>query len=98
MVTKLDRSLRREVMIGREPWIVAITPKGMKLTRKGRRLGIELEWDAMTSGDAALALALNASMRERGSRRLEPTAKNRRTALKSKAADRSKSSAKTRHG
>jgi len=62
MVTKLERSLRREVTIDREPWIVMITPAGLKLTRKGKRKGIELEWKAISSGDAALAAALNASL------------------------------------
>ena len=62
MVTKLERPLRREISIDREAWIVMITPVGLKLTRKGKRKGIELEWKAMASGDAALAVALNASL------------------------------------
>jgi hypothetical protein len=64
MTTKLDRPLRREVMIGREPWVVTITTAGLKLTRKGRRKGLELEWKGLVGGDAALAASLNASLRE----------------------------------
>ena len=63
MTTKLDKNLRREVKIAGEPWVVTISPGGLKLTRKGRRKGIELEWKGLVSGDAALAAALNASMR-----------------------------------
>ncbi|HTF87381.1 MAG TPA: hypothetical protein VK843_03150 [Planctomycetota bacterium] len=69
MVTKLDRPLKREVVIDREPWIVLITPTGLKLTRKGKRNGIELEWKAMTSGEAALAVALNASLLPKSARK-----------------------------
>jgi hypothetical protein len=62
MTTELDKPLRREVRIGSEPWIVTLTPTGMKLTRKRKRKGIELEWKALVNGDAALAAALNASL------------------------------------
>jgi hypothetical protein len=64
MTTKLEKPLRRELKIGAEPWVVTITPVGLKLTRKGRRKGLELEWKALVSGDAALAVALNASLRQ----------------------------------
>ena len=43
--------------------VFAIDPRGLKLTRKGHRKGVELEWSALVSGDAALAVALNASLR-----------------------------------
>lgn len=61
MTTKLDKPLRREVMIRKEAWVVTLQPDSLKLTRKGHRKGIELEWVAIVSGDAALAAALNAS-------------------------------------
>jgi hypothetical protein len=63
MTAKLDRTLRREITIEREPWVVWISPEGLKLTRKGRRKGLELRWNDLVSGDAALAAALNASVR-----------------------------------
>jgi len=66
MTTKLDRPLRREVTIADEPWVVTLAPDGLKLTRKGHRKGLELAWKALVSGDAALAVALNASLREVG--------------------------------
>jgi hypothetical protein len=34
----------------------------MKLTPKGKRKGLELNWEALVNGDAALAAALNASV------------------------------------
>ncbi len=67
MTTKLEKPLRREVLIDRDPWVVTIDPDGFKLTRKGRRKGVELEWKALVSGEAALAVALNASLREASS-------------------------------
>jgi hypothetical protein len=72
MTTKLDKQLRREVKIAGEPWVITLTPQRLKLTRKGRRKGIELEWKALVSGDAGLAAALNASMRPPPKRRSVP--------------------------
>ena len=64
MTTKLDKPLRRAVTIDDEPYVVTITPIGLKLTKKGRRKGVELQWRDLANGDAALATALNASVRE----------------------------------
>ena len=62
MATKLDRPLRREIQIGGKPYVLTITPEGLKLVEKGRRKGHELSWEAFVSGEAALATALNASL------------------------------------
>lgn len=64
MATKLDKTVKRELDIGGEAWILAIDPLGLKLTRKGKRKGIELAWKDLVSGDAALATALNASLEQ----------------------------------
>ncbi|MPZ42497.1 MAG: hypothetical protein GEV05_03665 [Betaproteobacteria bacterium] len=64
MATKLAKPLRREITIGDSPYIVTISPEGLKLTAKGKRKGIELAWSAMVSGEAALASALNASLEQ----------------------------------
>jgi hypothetical protein len=77
MTTRLDKPLRRELMIGREPWVITLTPAALKLTRKGHRKGLELEWEALIGGDAALAVALNASARAATSARA--TEENPRT-------------------
>ena len=62
MVTKLDRTLRREVAIRHRPYIVTLDGDGLRLTLKGHRKGQELRWDDFVSGDAAFAVALNASL------------------------------------
>lgn len=72
--TKLDKALTREVTVGGKPFVVTISPEGIKLVGKGRRKGLELAWEELTSGDAALATALNASIAQRLV--LEPSLKN----------------------
>ena len=62
MATLLDKTLKREVRIGDRAYIVAISPLTLKLTPKGKRKGLELNWESLVNGDAALAAALNASV------------------------------------
>lgn len=62
MATKLDKPLRREVAIDGAPYMLTISPEGLKLVPKGKRKGLELAWKALVSGEAALATALNASL------------------------------------
>ena len=62
MATKLGKPLRREVDVDGKPYMLTIGPAGMKLVPKGRRKGVELAWQALVSGEAALATALNASL------------------------------------
>ena len=62
MATKLDKPLKREIDVAGKPYMLTIAPEGLKLVPKGRRKGHELSWDALVSGEAALAAALNASL------------------------------------
>jgi hypothetical protein len=62
MTTSLDKTLKRELRIGDRAYILAISPLTLKLTPKGKRKGLELNWEALVNGDAALATALNASV------------------------------------
>jgi hypothetical protein len=62
MATKLDKPLKREVLIEGKPYMLTLNPHGIRLSRKGRRKGIEIAWKDMVSGEAALAAALNASL------------------------------------
>ena len=62
MATKLDKTLKREIEIDGKPFVLTIDPEGLKLTEKGRRKGHELRWKDLVSGEAALAVALNASL------------------------------------
>jgi hypothetical protein len=62
MATKLDKALKREVGIEGAPYMLTISPEGLKLVPKGKRKGLELAWKTLVSGEAALATALNASL------------------------------------
>jgi len=62
MTTQLDKTLRRQIRINGQDYIVALSPEGLKLTVKGKRIGLELSWSDLVSGEAALAVALNASV------------------------------------
>jgi hypothetical protein len=61
-MTKLDRPLKREIRVKGKPFVVTLAPEGLRVTAKGRRKGLELEWVDLLSGDAAMAAALNASL------------------------------------
>ena len=63
MATKLERPLKREIRVDGKPYMLTISPEGMKLVPKGRRKGYEIAWKDFVSGDAALATALNASLK-----------------------------------
>lgn len=62
MATRLQKPLKREIMVKRQPYIVTLSPDGLKVTKKGLRKGQELKWTDFVSGQAALAVALNASL------------------------------------
>lgn len=64
MATRLEKPLKREIDIEDEPYILTISPEGLKLVRKGKRKGQELAWKDLVSGDAALAVALRASLKQ----------------------------------
>ncbi|HWK73700.1 MAG TPA: hypothetical protein VNQ81_05475 [Povalibacter sp.] len=60
-MTKLDRPLKREIEIQGTAYVLTLTSEELKLTVKGHRKGTVLAWKDLVSGDAALAVALNAS-------------------------------------
>jgi hypothetical protein len=62
MATKLEKPLKREVLVDGKPYMLTLTPEGFKLVPKGKRKGQEISWRALVSGEAALATALNASL------------------------------------
>ena len=64
MPTKLEKPLKRELDIGGAPHVLTITPESLKLVPKGKRKGLELAWKDLVSGDAALAVALRASLEQ----------------------------------
>ena len=61
-MTGLDKPLKRELRVKKDAYVLTIDPDGLKLTKKGRRKGIEIAWRDLVNGDAAMAVALNASV------------------------------------
>lgn len=85
MATALDKPLKREILIGRVPYVLIVSPDGLKITLKGRRNGLELAWEDFVNGEAALATALNASLARtlvslRSSAEPRPASRPRRSA------------------
>lgn len=64
MTTKLEKPIRREILIDDKPYTLTIDAEGLKLVEKGRRKGQEIRWQDLISGDTALASALSASVNE----------------------------------
>ena len=50
MTTKLDRPLKREILINEKPYTLTIDAEGLKLVEKGRRNGQSLAWKSVVSG------------------------------------------------
>jgi len=66
VATVLDKQLKRQVTVDGLQYTVAVDPEGIRLTGKGkRRPEIELRWRDLLSGEAAMAVALNASLTKR---------------------------------
>jgi hypothetical protein len=56
MATKLNKVLKREIEVDGKPYMVTISPEGVKLTEKGKRLGREHNWKELL-GETASASA-----------------------------------------
>jgi len=61
MATKLNKQLKREIEVDGKPYMVTLSPEGLKLTEKGKRLGKEVTWKELvgvesSGGGAALPL------------------------------------------
>jgi hypothetical protein len=65
MTTKLTNAFKRELDINGDKYTLTVSPEGFKLVLKGKRKGVELNWNQLVSGEAALATALNASIASR---------------------------------
>ena len=66
MATVLDKELKRQVTVDSVDYTIAVDPEGIRLTGKGkRRPEVELRWRDLLSGEAAMAVALNASLTKR---------------------------------
>jgi len=61
-MTKLEKSLKRELRVKKQSFVLTIDPEGFKITKKGRRKGVAIRWEDLVSGEAAMAVALRASV------------------------------------
>jgi hypothetical protein len=50
MATKLNKQLKREIEVDGKPYMITLSPEGVKLTEKGKRLGREHTWKALLGG------------------------------------------------
>jgi hypothetical protein len=61
-MTPLDKPLKRALKVNGRDYVIALDPQILKITEKGRRIGLELKWAEIVSGESALAVALHASL------------------------------------
>lgn len=53
MTTKLERPLKREIVVDEKPYTLTVDGQGLKLVEKGRRNGQEVSWkQILTSAPA----------------------------------------------
>ena len=64
MATKLDKLLKREIDIDGKPYMVTLSPDGVKLTEKGKRKGQGVSWKGLVNGEAATAVSLSSGLSE----------------------------------
>ena len=62
MTTPLHSTLKRALTIDGRDYVVTLTESELKITLKGKRNGVELPWSKLVNGEAALAVALQASL------------------------------------
>jgi len=75
MTTPLHSTLKRALTIDGREYAVTLTAASLKLTLKGKRNGVELAWAQLVSGEAALAVALHASVGAFAAQEAKPTKK-----------------------
>ena len=51
MATKLEKPLKRELAVNDAPYMLTISPEGLKLVPKGKRNGLELTWKGILASD-----------------------------------------------
>ncbi|WP_280155527.1 hypothetical protein [Piscinibacter sp. XHJ-5] len=74
VATVLDKELKRQVTVDGVDYTVAVNPEGFRLTGKGKRTPeVELRWRDLLSGEAAMAVALNASLAKKQAAARPPT-------------------------
>ena len=61
-MTPLHSTLKRALTIDGRDYVLTLNETALKLTLKGKRNGVELPWAQLVNGEAALAVALHASL------------------------------------
>ena len=61
-MTELKSALSRELTVGKAKYKLTVSPQGFNLVLKGKRNGLEIAWHDLINGDAAMAVALRASL------------------------------------
>jgi hypothetical protein len=61
-MTPLHSTLKRALTIDGRDYVLTLNETALKLTLKGKRNGVELPWSQLVNGEAALAVALHASL------------------------------------
>jgi hypothetical protein len=61
MATKLNKQLKREIDVDGKPYMVTLSPEGVKLTEKGKRLGREHSWKELLGGEGSTLAAPTSS-------------------------------------
>jgi hypothetical protein len=61
-MTPLHSTLKRALSIDGRDYVLTLNETALKLTLKGKRNGVELPWSQLVNGEAALAVALHASL------------------------------------
>jgi hypothetical protein len=66
VATVLDKQLKRQISVDGVEYTMAVDPDGIRLTGRGKRKPeVELRWHDLLSGEAAMAVALNASVSQK---------------------------------
>ena len=75
-MTPLHSTLKRALTIDGRDYVLTLTETALKLTLKGKRNGVELPWSQLVNGEAALAVALHASLGAFATKDRAPPAKS----------------------
>lgn len=68
MPTKLDKALKREIIVRDQTLVATLTPDGLTLTEKGHRKGKTFTWYDLWSGGTELMNQLQNSVTEGANR------------------------------
>jgi hypothetical protein len=62
VATRLNKTIKRELELGGQLYMVSMSPEGVRIVPKGKRKGHEISWETLLSGDAELRRDLNMSL------------------------------------